>query len=133
MRSVRSSGALTQFVEQPRVLDGDDGLGGEVLHQFDLLVRERANFLPDEHDRADDFAFLEHRYRQHGAIAAKLNGRHCYRIAFDVRALSRDVGSLRGPLGRYGTAESDMRTGPPRLARKNSANGCSALSIATVR
>ena len=24
-------GALAQFVEQPRVLDGDDGLGGEVL------------------------------------------------------------------------------------------------------
>ena len=23
--------ALPQFVEQPRVLDGDDGLGGEVL------------------------------------------------------------------------------------------------------
>ena len=31
--------------EQPRVLDGDDGLGGEVLHQFDLLVCEGTNFL----------------------------------------------------------------------------------------
>ena len=38
-------GALAQFVEQPRVLDGDDGLGGEVLHQFDLLVGEGANLL----------------------------------------------------------------------------------------
>ena len=25
-------GALAQFVEQPRILDGDDGLGGEILH-----------------------------------------------------------------------------------------------------
>ncbi len=25
-------GALAQLVEQPRVLDGDDGLGGEVLN-----------------------------------------------------------------------------------------------------
>ena len=25
--------ALAQFVEQPRVLDGDDRLGGEILHQ----------------------------------------------------------------------------------------------------
>ena len=33
-------GALAQLVEQPRVLDGDDGLGGEVLHQLDLLVGE---------------------------------------------------------------------------------------------
>ena len=26
------------LIEQPRVLDGDDGLSGEVLHQLDLLV-----------------------------------------------------------------------------------------------
>ena len=31
--------ALAQFVQQPRVLDGDYGLGGKILHQFDLLVR----------------------------------------------------------------------------------------------
>src|SRR6516164_1270017 len=36
---------LTQFVEQPRVLDGDDGLGGEVLHQRDLLLRKWPNLL----------------------------------------------------------------------------------------
>ena len=30
-------GALAQLVEQPRVLDGDDGLGREVLHQLDLF------------------------------------------------------------------------------------------------
>ena len=33
-------GALAQFVEQPRVLDGDDRLRGEVRDQFDLLVGE---------------------------------------------------------------------------------------------
>ena len=38
-------GALAQLVEQPRVLDGDDGLGGEVLHQLDLLVGEWADLL----------------------------------------------------------------------------------------
>ena len=37
--------ALPQFAEQPRVLDGDNSLGGEVLNQFDLLVGERADFL----------------------------------------------------------------------------------------
>ena len=36
---------LPQFVQQPRVLDGDDGLGGEVLHQRDLFVGERTDFL----------------------------------------------------------------------------------------
>ena len=32
---------LAQLVEQPRVLDGDDGLSGEVRDQRDLLVGER--------------------------------------------------------------------------------------------
>ena len=32
---------FAQLVEQPRVLDGDDGLGGESSYQFDLLVGER--------------------------------------------------------------------------------------------
>ena len=32
---------FAQLVEQPCVLDGDDGLRGEVLDQLDLLVGER--------------------------------------------------------------------------------------------
>ena len=36
---------FAQLVEQPRVLDGDDGLGSEILHQFDLLFGEGPNFL----------------------------------------------------------------------------------------
>ena len=36
---------LAQLVEQPRVLDGDDGLGGEVRDQLDLLVGERPHLL----------------------------------------------------------------------------------------
>ena len=36
---------FAQLVEQPRVLDGDDGLGGEVVDQLDLLVGEGTNFL----------------------------------------------------------------------------------------
>ena len=45
--------ALAQLVEQPRVLDGDHGLGGEVLDQLDLLVGERADLLAEDRDRAD--------------------------------------------------------------------------------
>ena len=35
----------TELIEQPRVLDRDDGLSGEVLDQFDLFVGERADLL----------------------------------------------------------------------------------------
>ena len=38
-------GALPQLVKQPRVLDGDHRLLGEIVDQFDLLVGERPDFL----------------------------------------------------------------------------------------
>jgi hypothetical protein len=37
--------SLAQFFQKARVLDGDDSLGGEVLHKFDLLVGEWADFV----------------------------------------------------------------------------------------
>src|SRR5262249_6524308 len=37
--------SLAQFVEQPRILDCDDGLSGEVRQQLDLFIRERTNLL----------------------------------------------------------------------------------------
>ena len=37
-------GALAQLVEQPRVLDGDDGLGGKGPKQRHLLIRKWINF-----------------------------------------------------------------------------------------
>jgi hypothetical protein len=43
----------TQLVEQPAVLDGDDGLGGEVPHQFDLFVGKGTHVLAIEHDCPD--------------------------------------------------------------------------------
>ena len=49
---------FAQFVEQPRVLDGDDGLGGEVREQLDLLVSERADLLAIDVDRADQLVSL---------------------------------------------------------------------------
>src|SRR5215831_15618836 len=36
---------FSQLVEQPSVLNSDDGLGGEVLNKLDLLVSEGTNLL----------------------------------------------------------------------------------------
>ena len=52
---------FAQLVEQPRVLDGDDGLSGEVLHQLDLLVGERSYFGAIDDKGADQFVLFEHR------------------------------------------------------------------------
>src|SRR3954471_5564388 len=48
-------GTLAQLVEQPRVLDCDHGLRGEVLDQLDLLFVEWTNFLAVNRNRARQF------------------------------------------------------------------------------
>ena len=42
-----------QFAEQPRVLDGDDGLSGEVRQKLDLLVGEISDLGTVDDDGAD--------------------------------------------------------------------------------
>ena len=74
-------GALAQFVEQPRVLDGDHGLGGEVLHQLDLLVGERPDLLAVDDDGADQLVVLEHRHDEQRPRAAELDRGDGSRIA----------------------------------------------------
>src|SRR5262249_53527378 len=44
------------------VLDRDDGLSGEVLHQLNLLVGERPRFLPVDDDKTGQLIVLEHRH-----------------------------------------------------------------------
>src|SRR5262249_2275115 len=53
--------ALAQLVEQPRVLDGDDGLSCKIAYQLDLLLAERPHLLAVNVDRADRLIFLDHR------------------------------------------------------------------------
>src|SRR5262245_31777510 len=52
--------ALMQFVEEPRVLDGDDGLCGEVLDQLDLFVGKWPHLGPIDGNRPEEFAFFHH-------------------------------------------------------------------------
>ena len=56
-----------QLAEQPRVLDGDDGLRGEVLHQIDLLVGEGTHLLAVDEDRADQLVLFQHRHGDHAS------------------------------------------------------------------
>ena len=86
-------GALAQLVEQPRVLDGDDGLRGEVLHQLDLLVGERPHLLAIDGDGADQLVVLEHRHGENGAGAGELDERRPL-VALEVGRLASDVGDV---------------------------------------
>src|SRR5262249_10174279 len=67
-----SSGSLllerfAQFTEQPRILDGDDGLIGKVLYQVNLLVSKRTNLLAINVYGTDHFALIEHRDKKGGS------------------------------------------------------------------
>src|SRR5262249_39218662 len=76
LEHVRGGGLLLQrfpqLVEQPRVLDGDDGLGGEVLHQIDLFVAEWSDLLAIDDDRADKVVLLQHRCDEQRASARQV-------------------------------------------------------------
>src|SRR5262249_52516036 len=60
---------LAQFVEQARVLDGDDGLGGKIFNQLNLLVGERAYLQPIYDKNAKRCIFLEQWDCEHGSQA----------------------------------------------------------------
>src|SRR5262249_37726759 len=57
---------FTQLVKQARVLDGNDRLISEALHQINLLVGERLHLGAEDHENADRFALLEHRHGNQG-------------------------------------------------------------------
>ena len=66
-------GALAQLVEQPRILDGDDGLGGEVSEQRNLLFGKRPHLLPVNSDGSDQFSLFEHGHQKEGSGTRKLS------------------------------------------------------------
>ena len=85
-----------QFLEQPRVLDGDDGLPSEVRDQLNLLVGERPHLLADHRERANQFIVLEQRNRENGPIAGGHASDHEWMVLGRQRP---DIGDLDHFLG----------------------------------
>src|SRR5215217_5297237 len=106
-----------QLVEQPRVLDGDDGLVCEVLHQPDLLVSERADLLAVDGNGADQLIFLEHGNAENGAVTAALDGGNHKRIAPEVALQLGDVGNLRACLVSAACPRLDSGAGRTAASR----------------
>ena len=77
-------GPLTQLVEQPCILDGDDSLCCEVLEQLDLLIGKWAHLLAVNDDRPNEFAFLEHRDCYIGPCTAELCSGICEVLSYIV-------------------------------------------------
>jgi len=112
-----------QFGEQANVLDGDDGLAGEVRDQLDLLVGERPHLLAVNHDRADQLPLLEHWYAKQAARAGIFDKGNYAGTTLDISLLRPQVGGVDycfgfGDAGERGTgniAYVHGRLPPPQL------------------
>ena len=60
-RLLEVAGARLHLVEQAHVLDRDDGLVGEGLHELDLARREGARLAPHQREHAFDSAVAQQR------------------------------------------------------------------------
>ena len=136
--SASRSSVLAQLVEQAGVLDGDDGLGGEVRDQLDLLVGERPHLLAIDDDGTDQLVVLEHRNGEHGRAPPSSTRADAHRVAFEVglvrlrsamwtdrlvlatrRGARSGVGTkhrLAPPLRRKGRGQRVQRDGAERIS-----------------
>ena len=89
-----ASCALAQLVEQARVLDGNDGLRGEILDQLNLLGGERADLLPVDADCPNQLVLLEHWHAKHRAGTGKFDRGDAHRVAFGIGLLCSYVGNV---------------------------------------
>ena len=89
---------FAQLAEQPRVLDGDDGLSGEVLHQLDLLVGERTHLLAVNDKCANEFVFPKHWDNQCSSHSSQINCRYTTRVPFCVSATFNNIADVNGLL-----------------------------------
>ena len=66
---------LARLGDQPRIFHRDHRLGGEILQQSDLLVRERADFLAIGRDRAEHRIVFAKRHRDRATSFAQFEKR----------------------------------------------------------
>ena len=113
------------------------------VNQVDLLVSERADFLPINENSADHLALLKHRNGDNSAGASEIEEATARRIAV-VSRFGFDIGNLnwllqhRRARERRSSARANNRFEPPRLGvcrrRPMQCNGaeCSRLPIGTI-
>src|SRR6516165_8197793 len=87
---------LAQLVQQPRVLDGNDGLGGEVLHQRDLFFTEWSHLPTRDGKDTDHLIVLQHRNGKICTSANHVDERNDARIPFKIGLVCGQVGNVNG-------------------------------------
>src|SRR5512139_114645 len=100
---------MTQFLQKPRILDGDDGLRREVFYQLDLFVGERADFLAIDGDGTDQFTFRKHRDYYQRAGARKICKINDDWVTFKVGLAGSKIVNVHNRFGSGDMAKSAFR------------------------
>ena len=85
---------LAQLIEQPHVLDGDDGLIGKCPQHRKLLVGQRSGHKPHDAEQADRLIAARHGHDRDCAVAA---GQEVLAPGGKFRRGIRDVGNIHDP------------------------------------
>src|SRR5262249_21577818 len=85
---------FTQLGKQPRILDGYDGLGGEVLDQRNVLFSKRLNFLTVNGDCANQSVILKHWYYDQRSSAGDFDKRDPMRLPLPLYSSCRPLANL---------------------------------------
>ena len=101
---------FAQFAEQPRILDGDDGLRGEIADKLDLLVGEWLHLLPIHINGADKLVVFEHWHRYKCPHACGFDKRNDAVVFSDVGRVGPEVGDVDNLLGIGDTIEGNSRS-----------------------
>ncbi len=103
---------FAQLAQEPRVLDGDDGLGGKILYQINLFASKRAHLMAVDDDRANRLIVLEHRHREQSPRTRRFDHRNDGRVAFGISVLGSHVDDVLHLLGTGGPRHRDVRPRP---------------------
>src|SRR6516165_1093597 len=116
---------MAQLVQQARILDSNDCLVREVLHQRDLLFGKGAHFLAVDHNHANQLISPDHRHSYHAPRTAKFGQlRACTSWRCSIVRLVLHIGDLTCPLHRHrpsqesGASGIDDRMAPPLFSER---------------
>ena len=103
---------FAQFVQQTRILDGDDGLGGEVSEQLNLLVGERVNFSSVDANAAYRHVVLQHWSGHQGTEADLVRSEYQHRIAFAIAPFLADIEDMDDLSSSHCASRGGVRSRP---------------------
>ena len=117
----------SQFVEQPGILDRDDGLAAKFCTSVDLLVGKWTNFLAIHRERTDHSLVLQHRHGQEPSGPRQVRRSNDLRErVFNVGLVRRQIGNVSDSFGRYhatdgGFSERAETASTPAILRRGRA------------